>query len=89
MGLGSCSSCTRSAPCPGSLWASVIGGYVFGFSSYMIGHQAAGHLNLTGVFLIPLVAEICTAVDVAAKRIVVEPPAGLLELNREREPNGR
>jgi 16S rRNA processing protein RimM len=32
--------------------------------------------------LIPLVAEICTAVDPAAKRIVVEPPDGLLELNK-------
>jgi 16S rRNA processing protein RimM len=31
--------------------------------------------------LIPLVAEICTLVDPAAKRIVVNPPPGLLELN--------
>jgi 16S rRNA processing protein RimM len=30
---------------------------------------------------IPLVAGICTAIDVAAKRIVIEPPQGLLELN--------
>jgi len=30
---------------------------------------------------IPLVADICTAVDVDAKRIVIDPPAGLLELN--------
>jgi len=42
-----------------------------------------------GEILIPLVAEICTAVDPAAKRIVVEPPDGLLELNRERERHDR
>ena len=39
-----------------SVWASLIGGYLFGFSSYMLGHQFAGHLHLTGVFLIPLIA---------------------------------
>jgi len=31
--------------------------------------------------LVPLVAEICTAIDPAAKRIVIDPPEGLLELN--------
>ena len=31
--------------------------------------------------LVPLAAEICTAIDPAAKRIVIDPPAGLLELN--------
>lgn len=31
--------------------------------------------------LIPLAEEICTAIDVAARRIVIEPPEGLLELN--------
>jgi 16S rRNA processing protein RimM len=35
-----------------------------------------------GEILIPLVGEICTAIDPAAKRIVVEPPDGLLDLNR-------
>jgi 16S rRNA processing protein RimM len=30
---------------------------------------------------IPLVADICTAIDIAAKRIVIEPPQGLLDLN--------
>ena len=35
-----------------------------------------------GEVLIPLVAEICTAIDPAAKRIVIDPPDGLLELNR-------
>jgi hypothetical protein len=38
-----------------SLWASVVGGYLFGFSSYMIG-QIEGHLHMTSVFLLPLFA---------------------------------
>jgi 16S rRNA processing protein RimM len=32
--------------------------------------------------LIPLAAEICRSIDLAAKRIVIDPPDGLLELNR-------
>lgn len=35
-----------------------------------------------GEVLIPLVAEICPTVDVANKRIVVDAPEGLLDLNR-------
>jgi 16S rRNA processing protein RimM len=34
-----------------------------------------------GEVLIPLVAAICTEVDPAAKRIVIDPPAGLIEVN--------
>ena len=34
-----------------------------------------------GEVLIPLVANICTEIDVARRRIVVSPPAGLLEVN--------
>jgi len=34
-----------------------------------------------GEVLIPLAAEICVEIDVAAKKIVIEPPAGLLDLN--------
>jgi len=34
-----------------------------------------------GEVLIPLVAEICVTIDPAAKRIVVDPPDGLLEVN--------
>jgi 16S rRNA processing protein RimM len=32
--------------------------------------------------LIPLVSQICREIDAAGKRIVIEPPDGLLELNR-------
>ena len=31
--------------------------------------------------LIPLASEICIAIDAEGKRIVIEPPEGLLELN--------
>jgi 16S rRNA processing protein RimM len=34
-----------------------------------------------GEILIPLAAEICTAIDVGAKRIVIDAPEGLLDLN--------
>ena len=34
-----------------SLWASLVGGYLFGFSGYMIG-QIEGHLHMTTVFLL-------------------------------------
>jgi 16S rRNA processing protein RimM len=37
-----------------------------------------------GEVLIPLVAAICTLVDPAAKRIVIDPPEGLIEANQVR-----
>src|SRR5581483_9130191 len=39
-----------------SVWASLVGGYLFGFSTPMLGQLLAGHLHVTGVFLVPLVA---------------------------------
>ena len=38
-----------------SFWPSLAGGYLFGFLSYMLGHELA-HLQLTSVFLVPLAA---------------------------------
>ena len=35
----------------------------------------------SGDVLIPLASEICTAIEPAARRIVIDPPEGLLELN--------
>jgi len=35
----------------------------------------------SGEILIPLAVDICTTIDPAAKRIVIAPPGGLLELN--------
>ncbi len=39
----------------GSAWASLLGGWLFGFSAYMLGQMQA-HLHLTWVFLIPAIA---------------------------------
>src|SRR5579864_4398541 len=36
-------------------WPSLVGGYLFGFSAFMLGHEE-GHLHLTSAFLVPLVA---------------------------------
>ena len=38
-----------------SFWPSLAGGYLFGFSSYVLGHELA-HLHATSVFLVPLAA---------------------------------
>ncbi len=38
-----------------STWASVAGGYLYGFSSYMLAAEL-GHLHLSSVFLLPLIA---------------------------------
>jgi ribosomal 30S subunit maturation factor RimM len=35
----------------------------------------------SGEVLVPLAAAICTAIDIAAGRIVIAPPEGLLDLN--------
>jgi 16S rRNA processing protein RimM len=52
-----------------------------------------------GEVLVPLVATVCVEVDIASRRIRIDPPAGLLELNEKvgppeggphvRSPNGR
>jgi hypothetical protein len=39
----------------GAFWPSVLGGYIFGFSSYMLG-QVLAHLVLITVFPVPLIA---------------------------------
>jgi hypothetical protein len=44
-----CRHLTRAA------WASVAGGYLFGFSAYVLG-QELGHLHASSVFLLPLIA---------------------------------
>ena len=39
-----------------------------------------------GEILVPLTQAICVEIDVAAKRIRIDPPEGLLELNERRQP---
>jgi 16S rRNA processing protein RimM len=63
------------------------GGQVVGFVRDVEGTIAGSRLVVDssgGEVLIPLVAVICTEVDPAAKRIVIDPPEGLLELNEVR-----
>ena len=36
-------------------WPSLVGGYLYGFSSYILGH-ATGHPQLTAAFVVPLLA---------------------------------
>jgi len=36
-------------------WPAMVGGYVFGFSAYMLGQMVGGHLNLLLVFPAPLI----------------------------------
>jgi hypothetical protein len=40
----------------GTFWPSILGGYIFGFSSYMLSELLGGHLNLTLAFAVPLAA---------------------------------
>jgi hypothetical protein len=38
-----------------SLWASLIGGYLYGFSSFILAQQILAHVNLTADFVLPLI----------------------------------
>lgn len=40
----------------GSFWASLVGGYLFGFSSLAMGEELGGHIHMVATFLVPLVA---------------------------------
>lgn len=41
----------------GQFWPSLVGGWLFGFSTYLLG-QLAGHMHLTLVFLIPAIVHL-------------------------------
>lgn len=55
-------------------------GVVSGVEGTMGGSRLIVH-GRRGEVQVPLAAEICTTIDVANKRIVIEPPEGLLDLN--------
>jgi 16S rRNA processing protein RimM len=60
------------------------GGDTVGVVTDVEGTQAGSRLIVDGArgeVQVPLATEICTTIDVATKRIVIEPPEGLLELN--------
>jgi hypothetical protein len=45
----------------GSYYPALLGGYLFGFSSYMLGQLAGGHLNLLLIFPVPVIVLIVLA----------------------------
>jgi 16S rRNA processing protein RimM len=62
-------------------------GHVVGQVDRVEGDGGASRLAVTtneDELLVPLAADICVSIDVARKVIVIEPPEGLLELNRGR-----
>ena len=62
-------------------------GRTVGVVSDVEGTMAGSRLvvdGASGEVLIPLVAAICPDVDPAAKRIVIDPPEGLIEVNEVR-----
>ena len=44
----------------GSLWASLVGGYLFGFSTAVLRQELFGHMHMTSLFLLPLIALVVT-----------------------------
>ena len=56
----------------GRLWPSLFGGYLFGFSSYLVGHMV-GELHLTSVFLLPLLTLVVVRYlrgDISARALI-------------------
>ena len=61
------------------------GGLVLGPVSTVEGEAVGSRLvvdTAAGAVLVPLAAPICTTIDIARKRIVIDPPDGLIELNQ-------
>ena len=64
-----------------------VAGSLVGEVAAVEGDYAASRLVLrdaAGEVLIPLAAHICVRVDIGARLVVVDPPEGLIELNRRR-----
>ncbi len=56
-----------------AFWPSLLGGWLFGFSTYMLG-QLLGHLNLTLVFLLPAIVHLAVVAfwnEISRRRFVV------------------
>jgi 16S rRNA processing protein RimM len=62
------------------------GGEVLGRVTAVEGSLDRSYLVVDGHMMIPLVADICVAVDIATRRVTIDPPDGLIDLNR---PAGR
>jgi 16S rRNA processing protein RimM len=57
-------------------------GTVLGKVTHVEGSLDRSHLVVDGHMMIPLVDGICVAVDIAGRCITVDPPEGLVDLNR-------
>ena len=60
-------------------------GEVVGVVADVEGTMAGSRLVIDGAsgeVLVPLATEICPEIDTAGKRIVINPPAGLMDVNR-------
>jgi hypothetical protein len=58
----------------GTVWPSLAGGYLFGFSSYVLGQDGGGHMNLSSAFLLPLIALVTVRAvegELAGRRLAV------------------
>ncbi|MEO8257081.1 MAG: ribosome maturation factor RimM [Acidobacteriota bacterium] len=67
-------------------------GQLVGVVTDVAGSAGASRLVVTSgddEILVPFATEICTTIDAAGKRIVIEPPEGLLELNVTRKSGPR
>jgi 16S rRNA processing protein RimM len=62
-----------------------VGGLQVGVVSAVEGSEGEGRLIVgkgRSEVLVPLAAPICVSIDVSARKIVIDPPPGLLDLNR-------
>ena len=64
---------------------ATVGGDAVGMVRAVEGEAGNHRLSIaseSGEVLVPLVTPICVSIDVVAKRIVIDPPAGLVDVNR-------
>jgi len=58
-----------------AFWPSVVGGFLFGFSTYLVAQVRGGHAHMSSVFLLPLVALVVLKFldqRVSGRRLAVE-----------------
>ncbi len=59
-----------------------VAGTVLGRVTGVEGSLDRSYLVIEGHMMIPLVSGICVGVDIRARRVIVDPPEGLVDLNR-------
>jgi 16S rRNA processing protein RimM len=74
--------------CAVETMAGALVGHVDAVEGTLGGSRLVVTAERGGEVLVPLAAEICTVIDPAGKRIVIDPPEGLLELNEGQRAKG-